>query len=353
MRWENGLLMVGMAVITSCAGELQSEERSRPGKAMLLEGPFVHENLVVYVVRGLQTDGRAYITLAEGLEAGTVIVREKLAGAQVNALEVENRSDNWLFLQAADIVKGGKQDRTIATDMVIPPHSLPRPVDAFCVEHGRWQPLRGGANALEFSDHAGIVSGNRLKLAIQEEKSQEGVWQEVARQEKETALALGRAVDGASSPRLSATGTYTAIIENPAMRAHREGYRKALLPPVLEIKDALGIVAAIGGEITSADVYASTSLFRKRVPQLLDSYAQEAILTRGLGRPGKNDAAPSKEPILSFLLKPAQARGQEEVTESTHRLTRETDEVVLFEYRHRSHDPEAKSPPLHKSYLKK
>ena len=33
--------------------------------------------------------------------------------AEVNALEIENRSDQWLFLQAGDIVKGGKQDRTI------------------------------------------------------------------------------------------------------------------------------------------------------------------------------------------------------------------------------------------------
>src|SRR4029453_11104779 len=145
-----------------------------------LEGPYTHANLAVYVVRGAASDTRKYITLDEGLAAGTVAVREKTrAGqdrAEVNRLEIENQSDRWLFLQAGDIVKGGKQDRTITTDLALAPRSGPRPLEAFCVEHGRWTP---SADGLAFRNNPGIVSGARLKMAIQSEKSQPRVWQEV------------------------------------------------------------------------------------------------------------------------------------------------------------------------------
>src|SRR6267142_1968264 len=141
--------------------------------------------LLSYVGCGSTSDAREYITLDEGLGARIVAVREKgtRAGqdrAEVNTLEIENRSDKWLFLQAGDIVKGGKQDRTIMTDLTLAPRSAPQPIEAFCVEHGRWTQSQDG---LAFRNNPGIVAGAPLKIAIQGEKSQPRVWQEVAKSE--------------------------------------------------------------------------------------------------------------------------------------------------------------------------
>src|SRR5262249_56531305 len=152
-----------------------------------------HANLTIYVVRGSTNDARDYITLDEGLAARAVVVREQGARAgqdqaQVNTLEIDNQSDKWLFLQAGDIVKGGKQDRTIMTDLTLPPRSGPQPIEAFCVEHGRWTP---SASGLAFNDNPGIVAGTRLKMAIQSEKSQPRVWQEGANAEKRAVAAAG------------------------------------------------------------------------------------------------------------------------------------------------------------------
>jgi len=104
-----------------------------------VEEPITQGKLTVYVVRASQTDSRSYITLDEGLKSGAVELRERGSG-DVNSLEVENGSDKYLFLHVGDIIRGGKQDRTIATDVLIPPRSAPIAVDAFCVEHGRWRP---------------------------------------------------------------------------------------------------------------------------------------------------------------------------------------------------------------------
>lgn len=321
-----------------------------------LEGPFTHENLAVYVVRGSTNDARAYITLDEGLKTRTVAVREQGARAgqdraEVNTLEIENRSDKWLFLQAGDIVKGGKQDRTIMTDLLLPPRSGPQPIEAFCVERGRWT---AGRDGLAFENNPGIVAGAALKRAIQSEKSQPRVWQEVANAEGRAVKAARAA--GASLPAdsaLSSTGTYNAITQNRTLSGGRDAYVAALLPHLRQHKNAVGLAVAINGHVTSADVYASPALFRPLAEKLLDSYALEALLA---GNRTQQVAAPGRQQVTAFLSVAAAAvPATETVGRAMQRSTRETDEAVMYEYG-RLDPPTGRGRGVvvvHQSYLKK
>ena len=354
------LVILGM--IWSASGPFAARRASaqtpREGLAagFTLEGPFTHANLTVYVVRGSTSDAREYITLDEGLAGRTVAVREKgtRAGqdqAEVNTLEIENRSDKWLFLQAGDIVKGGKQDRTIVTDLTLAPHSGPQPIEAFCVEHGRWTPSGHG---LDFQNNPGIVSGSSLKRAIQGEKSQPRVWEEVARAEGlavKAAQAVG--VPLAAGATLSSTGTYNAIAENKTLGVNRDAYVTALLPPVRKYTNAVGLAIAINGKVTSADVYASPALFQRLSGKLLSSYALEALLARDASQ---QVTAPTPPQVIAFLSKLGAARASNEmVGKSMQRSTRETDEAVMYEYGHLSQPASAKPAVVvvHQSYLKK
>ncbi len=340
-------------------GEGQSPGRSAPKSGELsLEGPYVHQNLAVYVVRGRGSDARDYITLDEGLTSGSVAVGERGGRdgqdqAQVNRLEIENKSDRWLFLQAGDIVKGGKQDRTIGIDVALAPHSKPQPIDAFCVEHGRWTPKTDG---LAFRGNTGIVSSNALKISIQGEKNQSRVWEEVARQESKAVAVAAPAPAGtaAGEPQpaaLSASGTYNAIVENDKISSSRKTYVAALLVSLQKPADALGMVVAINGEITAADVYDSAPLFRKLSRKLLDSYALEAVLARG---PKTKLPPPDKAAALAFLAEPSKVAGKDEkVTEFMHRRTRETGRAVLFEYTAADPAGEPAAKPVHRNYIKK
>jgi len=321
-----------------------------------LDGPFTHENLSVYVVRGSTTDARDYITLDEGLAARTVTVREKGSAAggdrsEVNELEIENRSDKWLFLQAGDIVKGGKQDRTIMTDLALAPRSGPQPLEAFCVEHGRWVP---SAEGMAFRNNPGLVAGASLKRAIQGEKNQSRVWQEVAKAEsRAVAAVLIEAGPAATAPpRLSSTGTYNAIAENKAVSTSRDAYVKALLPSIRKHTKAIGLAVAINGKVTSADVYASSALFQRMTEKLLNSYALEGFLARDASQ---SISAPAKEQVFAFLSKPATAAvATQTVGKSMQRSTRETDEIVMYEYGHVAKAAAAKPVVVvHQSYLKK
>jgi hypothetical protein len=321
-----------------------------------LEGPFTHANLSVYIVRGSTSDAREYITLDDGLTARTVAVREKgtRAGqdqAEVNTLEIENRSDKWLFLQAGDIVKGGKQDRTIMTDLTLAPRSGPQPLEAFCVEHGRWTPNGDG---LAFRNSPGMVAGAPLKIAIQGEKSQPRVWQEVAKAEGQAvsaARAAGAPLGAGAS--LSSTGTYNAIGEQKTLNANREAYVTALLPYVRKYPNAIGLAIAINGKVTSADVYASAALFKRLSGKLLNSYALEGVLAGGVSQQMK---APTTQQVIALLSKPAASRAAAEtVGKSMQRSTRETDDAVVYQYGHLSQP--ANTPAgvvvVHQNYLKK
>lgn len=357
-----GLLLGSLAIFGGLArGQGQSAGRTatKPDE-LTLEGPYTHQNLAVYVVRGRGSDTREYITLDEGLTTKTVAVRERGARAgqdqaEVNRLEIENRSDRWLFLQAGDVVKGGKQDRTIGIDVALAPRSKPQPIDAFCVEHGRWVTKKDG---LAFGGNPTIVGSNALKMSIQGDKNQSRVWEEVAKQEARAAAVaapppMGGQAAGESVPSsLSATDTYNAIVENKKIRSGREAYLTALLPHLEKASDGLGLVVAINGEITAADVYDSAPLFHKLSRKLLDSYALEAVLARdpktSVARP------PAKTAVLAFLSDPSKVEGQEEkVAESMHRRTRDTGRAVAYEYTVFDGQHSHPTKPLHRNYLKK
>jgi hypothetical protein len=331
----------------------QGTPKKDAGSGLRVEGPFESRNLAIYVVRGEETDNRRYVTLDEAMRARSVVIRERGTGsgqdrAEVNELEIENRSGEWLFLQAGDVIEGGKQDRTIAIDVAIAPGSAPQPISAFCVEHGRWTPKSGSGMA--FSSNTAIAGSGELKRKIQGEKSQSGVWAEVAAGSAK-ASAFVKADPNRPAGALSSTGTYNAIVENREIRSQRADYVNPLLPRLEQSRDAIGIVVAVNGEIAAADIYGSPALFHQLARKLVESYALEALLARN----GSKAAAkpPAKEAALAFLTDVSDASGKDErVAPTIHRTTRETPTVVLYEYTESDRSSGA-ARLLHKNFVKK
>ena len=103
-----------------------------------ISGPYTHSNLSIYLVH-IQLDKtspeRNYVTLDEAMDRKMVFVYET---SDVNTLLIANVSKEEVYVQSGDIVKGGKQDRVIKEDMILPSMSGKVPIAVFCVEHGRW-----------------------------------------------------------------------------------------------------------------------------------------------------------------------------------------------------------------------
>ena len=85
-----------------------------------ISGPHTHENLAIYFIHGTSAGGPVPLTLAEALTKGRVQVIET---GRVNELQIENTGEEEVFIQAGDIVKGGRQDRVLTVSFLLPPRS--------------------------------------------------------------------------------------------------------------------------------------------------------------------------------------------------------------------------------------
>lgn len=175
-------LMITVLFLTAMLGtatqaQRQSNKMKTEATNYTLSGPYSHKNLTIFLIHGKdQTPGNPPLTLQEALAQKKVVVRET---GSVNELTIQNRSSQDVFVQAGDIVKGGQQDRVLALDMILPPKSKRIPIDAFCVEHGRWT-QRGQEAASAFNSSNNMLASKGLKLAARNSRSQEEVWENVS-----------------------------------------------------------------------------------------------------------------------------------------------------------------------------
>ncbi|HKQ93241.1 MAG TPA: DUF6569 family protein, partial [Blastocatellia bacterium] len=146
-----GLFLIAfcVALVVAMTAQGQREQSQAPPVAdYAVSGPYTHKNLTIFLLHDAgQSQSRAPLTLQEAMKRKLVIVRET---GDVNRLTIQNRSSQDVFVQAGDIVKGGQQDRVLALDLIVPPKSGRIPIDAFCVEQGRWS-RRGNEAVAAFS----------------------------------------------------------------------------------------------------------------------------------------------------------------------------------------------------------
>ena len=235
-----------------------------------ITGPFTHENLNIFLLRGSDAfDGSRFIPLDEALEQKCVVVHET---DDVGQLEIENLSELLdLYVQAGDVVKGGRQDRTLGVDFVLPAKSGRVPVPSFCVESGRWH-RRAGEDVRSFSSSKSYLANKKLRMAAKLSRSQSEVWQNVAEAQDDLSASMEKPICSAASPT-----SYQLAVEDLDLQKRKESYRTALAKMLEDAPDAIGYAFVINGEINTADIYGSGTLFRKLWNKLLDSAVLEAI----------------------------------------------------------------------------
>jgi hypothetical protein len=238
-------------------------------KITKVSGPITHGNLSVFVLHGAETlPNRQFLTLQEAFDQKKITVNET---SNVNQLTVENTSpDTEVFLMYGDIVKGGKQDRAIAFDMILPPKSGAVPIGSFCVESGRWR-QRGVEATVAFSGSMNQVVGKDIKNAIGRDNDQGRVWDEVKKAQEKLSRNAGQQVNAPESP-----SSLQLALENKKVQEKIEAYEKALAKAA-EGSDVIGVAFTVNGELSGAEVYASSALLKRLWPKLLRSAATEAL----------------------------------------------------------------------------
>jgi hypothetical protein len=272
---------------------------------------------------GTQPPADRFVTLDEGLKSGEVEVTEAgrvrglvrprggaqppYRGDQVNTLVLVNHSKRPLLLLAGEIVTGGKQDRVIARDRIVPAGEDPIDLSVFCIEHGRWT---------ESSDKFGAtaktsVGSFMVQPAVRQEamvaKDQQQVWNSVsgAISTMEVAAAplvssSGNTADvstgmatvhgGAITPSLRAgstfgTTSYAKAMQSQSVSAKVDEASAGVLQSreqalaTLRQEHAVGVVVALRGEVIWADIFSDTELLGHYWTKLVRSYAAESLAT--------------------------------------------------------------------------
>jgi hypothetical protein len=336
------LLVAGLVLAVAAEPVRKAPPDKKSDKAAVayrFSGPFVHDNLTIFLIHGDdQIKGKNILTLDEALKQKKVVVHET---KQVNQLAIENVSTDEVFVQAGDIVRGGQQDRTIAFDMIVQPKSGKVPLNAFCVEAGRWT-QRGKEARGHFSRCDNQLASNSLKIAARKGMSQQQVWDNVAKTQmalKDKLKADVQAKESKSS--LELTLEHKKVVEAV------DAYVKKLQDSPKDKNDAIGYAVVINGKVNNADVYASNGLFQKLWPKLLKASAVESVAE--LNKDKKFD--PVKVDAVKAFLADAEKgkKSEKKITNRFRQIEQESAKNILFE----TSDRQQKGAFVRRSYVAK
>ena len=319
----NPRIFLALTVVAIVAGltvvdqrDARAGEVTPPSGYKVLE-PIRHGNLTVFPVVAAKSYPTAeFLTLDEGLRSGEVIVTEagnvqglirrpatpvRHDGAQVNRLVLVNNSKRPLLLLAGEIVTGGKQDRVIGKDRIVPAESDPVDLSVFCVEPGRWVATSEhfGASEAMYGNGSGVAAGGPLhgpvpmammaqpsvRAKAMADQDQNKVWEEVRKQQANQTVNVEASAPSVAIA-LAQTSSYAKVMENEEVKKQVDAVAKPIeqnyqsLIRQLRDRNAVGVVVAVNGRIIWADVFASTNLLEKYWPKLVRSYASEAVVTR-------------------------------------------------------------------------
>jgi hypothetical protein len=268
-------------------------EAGQVGATYKVLAPISRGNLTIFpVVVDRTHDTRNFLTLDEGVRAGEVVVSEAGSvrplirghqryipgdGAEVNRLVLVNNSDRPLILLAGEIVTGGKQDRVVGKDRIVPPHSDPIDLSVFCVEPGRWV-----AEKSEFGSFRSQMAQPSVRRSAMADENQQKVWAEV----HSTAQSLSVAASPPAAQAINGTSSYAGVMENEEVKQRVDSVAVPIeqsylgLMRELRERNAVGVVVAVNGRLIWADLFASTALLEKYWPKLIRSYAAESLTHR-------------------------------------------------------------------------
>ena len=236
---------------------------TRAALAVLKPAPAIQAaNLTVFLLLGTNGHDAPCVLLEEAIKKEAVEVTEVDEGGDVPNLLVVNKGAAAVLVLEGDILIGAKQDRVANITVIVKAHStLKLPVS--CVEQGRWS-RRSRTFCVAHSappDLRGrkVRSAQRTRRERGEAHSDQGdVWQSVS----EHLDAVGAR---------SETGALAGVYADRGQDIEDQRANLELAP------NAVGFIAAAGGELIALEVFDSHAMLQRVWPRLSESYLVEAL----------------------------------------------------------------------------
>lgn len=200
------------------------------------------------------------ISLSQGLANGSVVVSERGTAATENVhwLRINNNGREPVYIGSGEIILGGRQDRMVSKDTILPPSPKDQYIPVMCVEEGRWSNKEKKFKYNNYADPS-------LRKVLDQSKNQVLIWKEVASQ-------LNR------SSTKSSTLAYLAHRNHKKYTPEQDAYLR-YFGEKFNNSDSIitGFVCMSGDKVIGCDIYAGNNLFYGELQPLLHGYIEEAI----------------------------------------------------------------------------
>ncbi|HEX5316521.1 MAG TPA: DUF6569 family protein [Candidatus Kapabacteria bacterium] len=319
--------------------------------------PRTHGPLTIWILDGDTMMQHPYRTLEQALSDGEAIIHNENS----QTLWIENRSDSDLFLQAGDLIKGGQQDRMIASDRILPAHDTARDLQVYCIEQGRstqrnaepietfsashWMaPLahtrlvaRHELTEKLLTPHVGGLTSpdtNELKLFQSLgnlpqplgtiDAAQESIWNDVTKVQSGLTETLRDSVTRNASPT-----SLELSLENNSLADREHSFENLFGDLATKDSHSIGFAYAIDGHIVGVEQYVSHDLFAAMWPKLLRSVAAAALSNPNVSPPS-NSSTPSTKDVESFQDAPGNRTSRQSIDTRTLIEASKTDGATRF-----------------------
>ena len=261
-------------------------------KAMVAK-PIRIESLLVYPVVGSSCADGSYMTMDEALNKGALVVTEGKS-AQVPFLTAENKSGRHILIMGGEMMLGGKQNRIVSQDILLPPNSGPIQIPVFCGERNRWTDGHG-----KFSGKQ-LLAPAKLRGQVYSGTDQNQVW---------TGISSRMEKSGASSP-----------TENMESLYESGEFAKSIAKWDRKVKgrfpfNTIGMIIYQNGRLAGVEIFANRALFSKLHKKVLHSYYADFLITKSHRHltdappPNKTEAQAVLREILRARFTPHQTIG--------------------------------------------
>ena len=312
-----------------------------------IDKPISHKGLQVFLISGpSEIKNSTYTTLDQAMKTEVVTVNET---GNVGELSIKNNGNKPVYIHSGDIVKGGKQDRTIAHDMVIPPNSKTIPLKSFCVEQSRWR-QRGSEDVSKFSGNSRMLSSKELRYAAKYKGNQSDVWSNVSKEQsklnRNISKLRGKNVDVKQNESAS---SLQLTLENEELKKVKSGMKEKFDSLLTRDEKTIGYAYAINGKVYGVEMFNNKKLLKDLWGKLSHSIMDEAVANYDTSSTNYKEL--NQEDVIAFInaTKSNEVKESEKgINQSTQLITQETKTDVLF-----STIDLDKEKWLHKSYMEK
>jgi hypothetical protein len=231
--------------------EVESRELAHVVDGVRIGGMRRHGTLTVFWLSGHPAAPLEVATLDEARARGDLAITER-EQARVPDLVVENRGGSFVLLLAGEILVGGKQNRVLSEDILLPPKSGPRSLGVYCVEQGRWDNRRK-----DFESRSSFAPP-AVRSEILARRGQDSVWG-----------AVNRSAVAAQAP--SPTGSLQTVYDKSEVREHMTEVERVI--DQRAVPGALGAAVFVGPRLAGLDLFLDPGLLAREWPKLLRAYA--------------------------------------------------------------------------------